>query len=93
MGYCWTVVLNWEEEETQPKVESIPAIVAFLGCDPFPPPASMPEQLAALRRKNGWTIKQAARQLGIDASTWGRWDSAGIPGKRHRGIVAAFIQA
>jgi transcriptional regulator with XRE-family HTH domain len=53
----------------------------------------MPEQLAALQRRNGWTIKQAARQLGIDASTWGGWERAGIPGKRHRVIVAAFIQA
>ena len=69
------------------------AVMAFLGYDPFPQPASMPEQLAALRRKKGWTLSQAARRLGVDPGTWGRWQRTGIPWGRHRVIAAAFIQA
>jgi hypothetical protein len=71
----------------------MPAIIAFLGYEPFPKPMNLSEQLAAVRRKKGWTIKQAAQQLGVDQSTWGRWEKTGIPWKRHRGMVAAFIQA
>jgi transcriptional regulator with XRE-family HTH domain len=92
MGYCWSTLLNWEKGKTQPAVDSIPAIIAFLGYDPFPPPTSLSEQLAALRRKSGWTIKQVARQLGVDESTLGRWEKTGIPWDRHRVIVAAFLQ-
>ena len=47
-------------------------ILAFLGYDPFPNPAKFSEQLAALRRTRGWTIKEAARKLGVDGGTWGK---------------------
>jgi hypothetical protein len=60
-------------------VESIPAIIGFLGYDPFPEAASLSDQLAAVRRANGWTIKQAAEQLGVDECTWARWEKTGIP--------------
>src|SRR3990172_860195 len=33
----WTV-LNWEKGRTQPLIKFIPAIVGFLGYDPFPQP-------------------------------------------------------
>jgi transcriptional regulator with XRE-family HTH domain len=69
LGATAITVLHWEKGQTEPPIEAMPRILSFLGYDPFPLPASMPEQLAALWRKNGWTIKQAARQLGIDAST------------------------
>jgi DNA-binding XRE family transcriptional regulator len=91
LGYCWTAVLNWEKGKTWPSMESIPAIIAFLGYDPFPVPTSLSCQLAAVRRKNGWTIRAAARQLRVDDGTWvgGRRRASW---KRHRLIVAAFIQ-
>jgi len=31
----WTV-LNWEKGHTEPPIEAVPAIVRFLGYDPFP---------------------------------------------------------
>jgi transcriptional regulator with XRE-family HTH domain len=33
----WTV-LNWENGHTEPPIESIPAILQFLGYDPYPAP-------------------------------------------------------
>lgn len=79
LGWSWRTVFNWENEKTKPAVESIPAIIGFLGYDPFPEAASLSDQLAAVRRANGWTIKQAAEQLGVDECTWARWEKTGIP--------------
>jgi len=72
-------------------MESIPAIIEFLGYDPFPDPAELCDRLAALRRAKGWTIQQAAEQLGVDEGTWSRWERTGIPWKRHQDMVRTFL--
>ena len=71
----------------------MPAIVIFLGYNPAPTPTTSPEQLAALRRRLGWTIKEAAQRLRLDQATWGRWEREGISWERHRLMAVAFIQA
>ena len=48
----WTV-LNWEKGRTEPPIESMPAIIRFLGYDPFPKPMNIPERLLAKRRAMG----------------------------------------
>jgi len=63
LGWSWRTVFNWENAKTNPAIDSIPAIIGFLGYDPFPAPASLSDRLAALRRANGWTIKQAAAKM------------------------------
>jgi transcriptional regulator with XRE-family HTH domain len=73
LGWSWRTVFNWENGKTKPAVESIPAIIGFLGYDPFPEATSPSERLAAVRRAKGWTIKQAAGELGVDAGTWAQW--------------------
>jgi transcriptional regulator with XRE-family HTH domain len=93
LGCCWSALLNWEKGKRQPGIASIPAIIAFLDGDPFPQPTSLSEQLAAVRRRMGWSIKQTADRLGVDPGTWGRWEKTGIPWRRHQRIVAAFIRA
>lgn len=69
----WTV-LNWEKGHTEPPFESMPAIVQFLGYDPFPEPKSLPERLLAKRRSMGWSIRKAAQNLGVNQGTWGDWE-------------------
>jgi transcriptional regulator with XRE-family HTH domain len=93
LGATAVTVLHWEKGQRQPPIQTIPHIVSFLGYDPFAKPTSVSEELAAMRRAMGWTIKYAARQLGVDESTWGRWEKTGIPWERHRVIVTAFIQS
>ena len=73
-------------------MESIPAIIGFLGYDPFPDPASLSDRLAAVRRANGWTIKRAAEQLGVDEGTWARWEKTGVPWQRHQTMVHTFLE-
>ncbi len=69
----WTV-LNWEKDNTDPPVASMPAILQFLGHVPFPDPRSIPQRLLAKRRAMGWTIKEAAWQLRVDEATWAAWE-------------------
>ena len=52
----------------------MPAILQFLGYDPYPKPKTLPERMLAKRRAMGWSIKEAARQLGVDEGTWGAWE-------------------
>lgn len=93
LGVNVFTVLNWEKGKRKPPIEAIPRIIGFLGYDPFPKPTSHSEQLTALRRAMGWTVKEAARQLGIDPGTWSRWEKTGIPWKRHRKMVEMFLKA
>jgi transcriptional regulator with XRE-family HTH domain len=87
----WTV-LNWEKDHTEPPIESIPVIIRFLGYDPFPKPTTIPERLLAKRRTMGWSIKEAAMQLGVDHGTWGDWEEGGvILYRNHRLLVARLL--
>lgn len=87
----WTV-LNWEKGHTDPPIESIPAIIRFLDYDPFPKPKSLAERLLAKRRAMGWSIKEAARQFGVDEGTWGAWERGKTIHLRvHRLQMARFL--
>jgi transcriptional regulator with XRE-family HTH domain len=88
---AWTV-LNWEKGKTEPPIESVPAILDFLGYDPTPEPRSLPEHMFANRRRMGWSIKAAARELGVDEETWGAWESGEtIVFRKHRELVAQLL--
>ena len=69
----WTI-LNWEKSHTEPPIATIPAIVRFLGYDPFPEPKTLPEHLLAKRRTMGWSTEQAARKIGVDPGSWSKWE-------------------
>lgn len=71
-------VLNWEKGYTEPPVESLPALVGFLGYDPLPEPKTLAERLYGKRRAMGWTIRQAADMLGVDPGTWKDWESGKV---------------
>ncbi len=87
----WTV-LNWEKDHTEPPIESMPAIIRFLGYDPFPEPKSLAEHLLAKRRAMGWSIKEAARRLGVDEGTWGDWECGQtMLYRRHRELIARLL--
>jgi transcriptional regulator with XRE-family HTH domain len=56
----------------------MPAIIEFLGYRPFAEPMNLAERLTEVRRLMGWTIKEAARELGVDVCTWGEWERKGL---------------
>ncbi len=87
----WTV-LNWETGQHQPPIRSIPGILAFLDYDPFPAPTTIGERLLRTRRKYGRSTSEAARQLGVDRTTWQDWERGElILLRRHRTKVATLL--
>lgn len=92
LGVNAATILNWEKARTRTPVEVTPAVLAFLGYDPFPAPKTLPERLLAKRRTMGWSIREAARQLGIEPSTWADWEHGKtILFRKHRTLVAQLL--
>jgi transcriptional regulator with XRE-family HTH domain len=93
LGVDEFTVLNWEKGKTyEPHVSDIPAIMDFLGYNPFPKPITLSERLLAARRIKGWTMREAARSLGIDESTWRHWERTGeIAWERNRRKIDALL--
>ena len=67
-------LLLWEKDRATPTVRYYPAILRFLGYDPFPPPTTLAERIARHRQRLGLSIEAAAKILGIDEGTFGRWE-------------------
>ena len=87
----WTV-LNWEAGRFEPPIRSMPAILDFLGYDPFPRPSTVGERLLRVRRQHGWSTSEAGRQLGVDRATWQDWEHGElILFRKHRTNVAALL--
>lgn len=74
LGICHTAYLNWENGYAVPAVRFYPAIIQYLGYEPWSAPVSLPEKLILERRRRGLSVKRAARQVGVDEGTWTRWE-------------------
>jgi len=93
LGVTIATVSNWEGGRAYPAIDCIPAVVQFLGYDPFAEPKSITERLLAKRRARGWSIREAARKLGVDPGTWGDWERGNpILYRAHRVLVAQFLE-
>jgi transcriptional regulator with XRE-family HTH domain len=87
-----STILNWEKGHTRPPVEAMPALFQFLGYDPLPEPKTLPERLTAKRRTMGWSIREAARNLGVDPGTWRDWEQGrAILYRTHRVLIARLL--
>ena len=87
----WTI-FNWENGRTKPPVKAMPALIRFLGYEPFPPARSLAERLLAKRRVMGWSISQAAGEIGVDSGTWRHWERGGVILRRtHRMALARLL--
>ena len=75
LGVSPATILNWETGKTEPSVKSMPAILRWLGYDPYLEPSTLPERMLAKRRATSWSVSEA-RRLGVDAGTWGAWGAA-----------------
>ena len=86
-------ILNWEKGYTEPPVEAMPALLEFVGYDPYPKPKTLPERLTAKRRNMGWSIRQAAGHIGVDPGTWRDWEQGRVILYRgHRAAVAQLLE-
>jgi transcriptional regulator with XRE-family HTH domain len=83
--------LLWETARTTPTTRYYPAILGFLGYDPFPAPTSLPERIAAKRRLLGLSIEKAARLIDVDEGTFRRWESGEWKPRLSQELVARFL--
>jgi len=74
LGVEKSSVANWEANRTKPSLEYMPAIIRFLGYNPVPPGNGWAKRLVQCRTALGITQKEAARRMGVDASTLARWE-------------------
>lgn len=64
----------WERNERPPFVHSYPAIIAFLGYEPWDEPQRLAQALLAERRRRGIDLGKAAALIKVDEGTWRRWE-------------------
>ncbi len=90
MGIAKETYANWEKGRTVPVASQFRPVVAFLGFDPTPAPATLAERLEAKRRVTGMTFSQVARHLGWDEGTLTRYlnGTCRMPPKRALAIEA-----
>ena len=92
LGIGADTILNWEKGHTKPPIESMRAVLQFLGYDPLPEPTNLSERLRATRRGMGWSIRKAAEQLGVDPGAWRDWEQGRvILYRKHRKLVAGLL--
>ncbi len=60
----------------QPKIPATLArIIWWLGYVPFDSPKTLGEELWQIRMIRGITAAQASEEIGVDQSTYGRWEA------------------
>ena len=93
IGVSKETIANWEKARTRPPVESMPAIVRFLGYEPMRRPRTLGEQLEAYRMKRGLSIRAAADLIKVDERSWAGWESTGrVTQARHQRVIEAIIE-
>jgi transcriptional regulator with XRE-family HTH domain len=68
-------VWNWEKGGMKPEIRYLPGVISFLGYNPLQEPKGLPAQLVWARSTKGLSRKSCARQMGVDPSTLGRWET------------------
>lgn len=86
----WTYLL-WETGKTTPSMRFYPAIFAFLGYDPFPPPKTPGKRILSHRRALGLSQKAAAEHMGIDPGTYSLLETGKIAGLKYERRIADFL--
>jgi len=84
-------VIDWENGK-EPTDRQFPAIIRFLGYEPWSEPLSLSQRLRAHRRRLGLSIKKAAASINVDEGTFARWEADhSEPLGRHLPHVDEFL--
>jgi len=68
-------IWNWENNYNEPVLKFIPKIIDFLGYVPYDvSKLSFGERIKIIRQSNGLTIRELARELGVDPKTIWNWE-------------------
>ena len=66
---------NWERGKTTPTVSLYGRVVEHLGFDPDAGSGTLTDRMISYRRSHGLSQRAAARALGVDPTTWWRWET------------------
>lgn len=83
--------LLWEKDRAKPTVRYYPAILTFLGYDPFPRAQTLAGKIAAKRRALGMTIDKAAQLAGVDPGTFAHWEKGTWRPRMSHAAVERFL--
>lgn len=75
MGVDLRSLRYWEADQRPPADRSYPALIGFLGYEPWPEPYSLAERLVAERRRRGLSADRAAAVIDVDPEVLRRWES------------------
>ena len=94
IGASWKSLMWWERNEREPLDRFWPAIIGYLGCEPWPEARTLGERLAAERRRRGFAIFEAAAILGVDETTFWWWESGARAPRypRTKALVEGFLR-
>ena len=93
LGVCHKTIINWETGDTNVPMRAYPAVLAFLGYDPFPEPQTLAERLQAIRRGRGWKVRTAAKSIGVDEDTWRLWEAGRTPSRKHGAVISRVLDS
>ena len=65
---------RWEKDTCEPQARFYPVVIAFLGYEPWPTPATLAERLRAERLRRGLSAKRVAQYLTVDEGTFAGWE-------------------
>lgn len=74
----WTV-LGWEQGGRAPMDRYYPALIRFLGFDPWPTPRTLGERLRAERLRRGLSQEQAATVMQVNPGSVSGWEGGRQP--------------
>jgi transcriptional regulator with XRE-family HTH domain len=74
LGVTTASIYNWENDDSKPSVEYIPAIIQLLGYNPLPATKTLGERLVRHRVLLGLSQAESAKRLGVDPGTLARWE-------------------
>lgn len=82
----------WERDVRPPGDRFYPALIRYLGFEPWPEPVTLGDRLKAERRRRGLSIERAAEVVGVDEGTFGRWERGEWkPQTRSMPVIEEFL--
>lgn len=92
IGACWKSVLWWERDEREPAPQFYPALIRYLGEEPWPVPVSLGERLRAERLRRGLSAREASGLVGADEGAFSWWERGRLPKhRRTKALIEAFL--
>jgi DNA-binding transcriptional regulator YiaG len=89
LGVKTGTVVKWELGISPVSHAFLPVVIQFLGYDPVPEVAALPDQIWAARRLLGLSQKQLARRFAMDPKTVREWEADRVH-RRTRRVEAIF---